>query len=103
MTFGNKPPVVVNGITYYGPPPTADDTTPAGRSDTDTWHDRKTPRKGCLHCADGDGRGHYFCTEAEPCGDCVDEGLTAAENVAAGYGPHGEDTGSEHDYSDYYD
>lgn len=98
----NSTPEVVNGITYYfGKPPEGGGGTPANVS-ADTWHDRKAPRKGCMHCEGGESGGHYLCTNGEPCQDCVDEGLTAAENVTAGYGPNGEDTGSEYDPYDYY-
>lgn len=89
----NKEPVLVDGIHYYGEAPTGE-TPPRDRSD-DTWHDRKTPRKGCLHCESGQSGGHYTCTAEKPCQDCVDEGMTAAENVAAGFGPNGEDTGPD--------
>lgn len=67
---------------------------------SDTWHDSLNPRRGCLHCAEGDPCSHYLCTETRPCQDCIDDALTAAENIAAGYGANGEDTGSLHDYSD---
>jgi hypothetical protein len=64
----------------------------------DSWHADRALVRGCVHCADGDTRGHYHCRESGPCQDCTGDALTAAENVAAGYGPNGEDTGGECDY-----
>ncbi len=69
----------------------------------DTWHDASNPQPGCVHCDDssagpffGAGGGHYLCTASVPCQDCADDAQTARENVAAGYGPNGEDTGYEY-------
>lgn len=67
----------------------------------DTWHTRserrpkRHRRRPCLHCDDGTRGEHYLCSEERPCQDCVDDALTAAENIASGYGPHGEDTGAD--------
>lgn len=58
-----------------------------------SWHMDRALVRGCMHCWEGDTRGHYHCREDAPCQDCSDGSLTAAENIAAGYGPHGEDTG----------
>lgn len=75
----------------------------------DTWHSANTlPRRGCLHCADGTRGGHYLCTEDRPCQDCVDDALTAAEDIA-GYGPcleeddgpYERDTDLEHPWNHY--
>ena len=54
----------------------------------DTWHPAKSaPVPGCLHCEESASGGHYHCTEDTPCQDCTDDGLSAAEDIAAGYGP----------------
>jgi hypothetical protein len=72
-----------------------------GVVDASGWHKRVANVPGCMHCADGShASGHYVCTRDAPCGDCVDEGLTAAENIAAGFGAHGEDTGADMYYDD---
>ena len=68
---------------------------------TDTWHYRHPSSpygRQCLHCSEGDGQGHYLCTEEVPCQDCRDMAEWHSENIAAGYGPWGEDTGNEWDY-----
>lgn len=56
------------------------------------WHNVADPvaHPDCVHCQDGD-RGHYTCDEYDACMDCADDALYAAENVAAGWGPHGEE------------
>ncbi len=56
------------------------------------WHDRVTSDERCEHCAAGKA-GHYACYEGEWCQDCQDDAQTAAEDISAGYGPNGEDTG----------
>lgn len=46
----------------------------------------------CLGCiGEHPGKGHYRCAEGAPCQDCLDDGLTAAENIANGYDAHGYD------------
>lgn len=67
------------------------------------WHNYPVTQDydECVHCYERQSGGHYACTEHEPCQDCIDDSLTAAENIAAGYGPNGEDTGSEHDFYTY--
>lgn len=64
----------------------------------DSWHDRKTNRQfGCRHCNEGGSGGHYYCHEGgKPCQDCTDDALWTQENIDAGYGPMGEDTGYDY-------
>lgn len=68
-----------------------------------TWHSYPITQDHsvCVHCYERQSGGHYACTEDNPCQDCTDDSLTASENIAAGYGPHGEDTGSDSEYDHY--
>lgn len=68
-----------------------------------TWHfaNDRDNNPECVHCTEGPNGGHYVCTENNPCQDCLDDALTASENVASGYGPNGEDTGAEYDSAEY--
>lgn len=78
----------------------------------DTWHSATTRRpkrhrrRPCLHCADGTRGGHYLCTETRPCQDCVDDALTAAEDLLydsgdwdTDDGPYERDTDLEHPWN----
>jgi hypothetical protein len=72
-----------------------------GHVDASGWHKRVAGVVGCLHCEDGSfASGHYVCTHGAPCDDCMDAGVSAAENIAAGYGANGEDTDDEMYYDD---
>jgi hypothetical protein len=61
----------------------------------DTWHSPKDAfQPECIHCQDSYPEStseHYTCVDGAPCQDCEDDALYAAENVAAGWGAHGEE------------
>ena len=70
--------------------PTHSEMGNADRIGLDTWHDASAQVPGCCHCESGDSS-HYVCLPGHGCQDCADDGMLVAENLAAGYGPRGED------------